>query len=53
MGEFFFTDYTQERGRRQIVVSSVISLIFRTVSHVFKSEETGLAWSGTSDYVHI
>lgn len=32
---------------RQIVVSSVISFVFRTGSCVFKSEETGR--SGTSD----
>lgn len=47
VGEFPFKDYTQERSRRQIVVSSVISFVFRTVSYVFKSEEAGRP--GTSD----
>lgn len=47
VGEVSFKDYTQERSRRRIVVSSVFSFVFRTVSYVFKSEETGR--SGMSD----
>lgn len=46
-GEFSSEDCAQERNKREIAVSFVISCVFRTVSYAFKSEETGL--SGTSD----
>ena len=46
-GEFSSEDYAQGRNKREIALSFVISFVSRTVSRVFKSEETGL--SGTSD----